>query len=477
MRLDEMKRNIPETPEFIHKMIQNEVEEQLRNTRTVNAAFSRKSRKRKTVIAAAACVASFTVVAYAGTKWCQMHLEKNDAYRVSTKIEADMDTENVKLPQELHEIGYEADYIPEGMVWTDEYHLAYETAPYTGGFSFSSVVLDQDDMDLVKQDTYVLDSEERTFGEYEGIYLQYHQYQKSGFDKRIYLLCPDLYRVVIIHIGEDVSKEDAIKVIENLSITEKEETFFTENAYSWSQVISPLEEGTTRELLTEISKDEVKIFETGETFDLPVSWAEEDGDLVDQTISVCVDAVSVSDDLSLLEETYLPSEWKESVDSDGTLRENMLSYIKSGDGIETLDEVVRTETVKRKLVCADVTYTNDSDRAITHMLFMGSLVQMQQEDGLYKICDGTVSGEDYDRITCDEITSTHEMEYYDTREEFGNGGNYISSLGAGESKTVRMAWILNETDLDNLYLNLSGEGAHSEFTEIMLDTGLVDIHK
>ena len=36
MRLEDMKKNIPETPEFIHTMIQSEVKKQLQDTKVVN---------------------------------------------------------------------------------------------------------------------------------------------------------------------------------------------------------------------------------------------------------------------------------------------------------------------------------------------------------------------------------------------------------------------------------------------------------
>ena len=36
MRLEDMKKDIPETPEFIHTMIQSEVKKQLQDTKVVN---------------------------------------------------------------------------------------------------------------------------------------------------------------------------------------------------------------------------------------------------------------------------------------------------------------------------------------------------------------------------------------------------------------------------------------------------------
>ena len=60
-------------------------------------------------------------------------------------------------------------------------------------------------------------------------------------------------------------------------------------------------------------------------------------------------------------------------------------------------------------------------------------------------------------------------------EDYGNGGNYISSLKPGESIQVNMAWIVNENDLADMYLNLDGEGGAYDFNEGMLEAGVVDI--
>ena len=73
------------------------------------------------------------------------------------------------------------------------------------------------------------------------------------------------------------------------------------------------------------------------------------------------------------------------------------------------------------------------------------------------------SGDDYDRVIWDGVARTAEMTYNSISEDYGNGGNYISSLKPGESIQVNMAWIVNENDLNNMYLNLNGDGAAYEF--------------
>ena len=49
--------------------------------------------------------------------------------------------------------------------------------------------------------------------------------------------------------------------------------------------------------------------------------------------------------------------------------------------------------------------------------------------------------------------------------------------GGGESVQVNMAWIVNEKDIKNLYLNLNGTGGCYEITENMCHTGVVYVGK
>lgn len=148
----------------------------------------------------------------------------------------------------------------------------------------------------------------------------------------------------------------------------------------------------------------------------------------------------MGDNLQLLGQNNVPEEWTDAVGTDGNLENNTLSYIKSGNGIDSVDEIVKTESVKQKLVYATVTYTNKSDEEINHMLYIGTLLLMDHEDEAYQIYDPTEpSGDDYDRVIWDGVARTAEMTYNSISEDYGNGGNYISSLKPGESIQVNMA--------------------------------------
>ena len=475
MRLEDIKKDMPKTPEFIHQMICEEVNKQLQND-SGTAILQKKRKKYKwssmRVAAVVAALLGVSTIAYAGSGLYRMYLEKQGRYRVDTGISADSD---YALPKKIHDIKIETAYIPEGMEWVDEHRLAYPETPNLGGFSFSSVLLDSDDFGKILTDTGVVESEERTFGSRTGVYLQYQDLEQDGsFNQRIYLLCPEEYRVVILYIGDDVQKEDAIKVAENLSISETDAVMETKDLYTWSNFIEPETEWS--ESVTEIPQKDLQIFEVGDTLNITGTGEDEAGEYLSfDDISVTADSVQVADDLSLLDENLIPEEWKEAIGEDGKLVQNTLSYIRSGDGVETLDEVVKTESVQQKLVYVTVTYQNNTDTAINHMLYIGSLMRLKQENGKYQIYSH--SGEGYDYIRGDGVARAMEMTYFSQKEAYGNGGNYISSLKPGERVQVAMAWIVNESDLGNIYLNLCGSGGSLEFSEDVLRTGLVDIRQ
>ena len=175
MRLEDMKKDIPETPEFIHTMIQNEVKKQLQDTKVVNIQTRRVKKWTGAGVAAviAVCVLSTSIIAYAGTKLYHMFLEKQGAYSIVTGIKTDSSTGKINLPEKIHDMDISAGYIPEGMKWIDELHLEYPEHDRTGGFSFASVLLDEDDLSKVMQDKNVVDSEERNFVNIWNILIRY----------------------------------------------------------------------------------------------------------------------------------------------------------------------------------------------------------------------------------------------------------------------------------------------------------------
>lgn len=480
MRLEELNKDLPETPEFIHNMIQQEVARQIKETNVV--PFKKKQKinwnKGRVAAASAACLLISTTAVYAGTQLYGMYINKQGNYSVQTGINATDDSATIKLPEKIHDISISAGYIPDGMAWTDEgVKLSYTNTPYQGGISIDSVLMDKQDLEATNLDKNVVESEEHTFGSYEGVYLRYNNLDNDkSFNQRIYMLCPENYRVLILYVGDDVSKEDALKFAGSLVITENDKMLDTAKMNTWSDICS--EAGEVEDIVTNAK---VPVHQIGDTISLKESSGEDkDGNyILTDGITVRVDDVKIADDLSLLDSEKIPDEWKNVVGADGKLVQNHLSYVKSGDGIDTLDEVVDEKNVNQKLVYTTITYTNTSNKEINHLLYHGSLMSLlKQEDGTYSVyVANETAGDGFDYYIQNSVASVADMDYFSEKDEYGNGGNYISSLKPGESITINMAWIVNEPDLENLYLNLTGCGGSYQFSEDVLDAGVVYIGK
>lgn len=486
MKLEDIKKEMPKTPEMIHNRIQDEIKKQMENEQiavfpTKNAKKTKWSRTRVAAVAAV-CILGVSTSVYAGSKWYVMHLEKQGTYQVATKISANEQSKMTAIPDEIPDVKIQAGYLPDGMEEVEEGKFSNLETPYQGGFSMSLMLLDKQDFESVLTDNHVVESEERNFGKYEGVYLRYQDLEQSGsYNQRIYLMCPDEYRMAVIYVGDDMSKEEAVKFAENISLVKTDKMVATKDMYSWSDFVSTEPETETREMVTSVSSDELKLWKTGEEFKISpdVSAEDENGNSIESAdVSVKVDSVQISDDLSLLDENKIPEEWKKAVGEDGKLVENQLSYIKIGDGVEALDEVVKTENVKQKLVFVTATYKNNSEVTLNHILYLGNLMLLKSKGDTYQLyIENEQSGDNYDCIHSSSVAKAFEMDYYSVQEAYGNGGNYISALKPGESIQVEMAWIVDENQLSNMYLNLSGNGSSSEFADSTLETGIVDIHQ
>lgn len=477
MRLEELKNDLPETPDFIHSMIQKEV---ARQTKVTNVISMNKKNKYKwtmgrAVAAVIACIVATSSVAYAGVKLYRMYLEKQGTYSVEAGIQAEEGGDSLQLPKQIHDIFITSDYVPAGMEQTGDGKFSYPDTPCQGGISISSVLLDKKDLSAAMLEKNVVQSEEHTFGTYDGVYIQYNDLKQDlSFNQRIYLLCPEEYRVITIYFGDDVSKEDAIKFAENIVITETDTMIDTDGLYTWSDLVNP--EALASDV--SVTSGTVLIHQIGDTFKMGSVLGEDtEGNFTNaDAITVRVDNVQVADSLDLLEGN-IPEEWVGALDENGKLLQNHLSYIKTGDGVESLDTVVDEKTVDQKLVYTTVTYTNTSQEEINNLLYIGTLMTLkQQEDGSYTVyVDGEMPGDGYDYYTGDSVARTAEMRYSDVID--GNDKNHISVLKPGESVTINMAWIVNEPDIKNMYLNLNGTGCSYKFDDAIMENGLVYIGK
>lgn len=476
MRLEDLKKGYPVIPEDIHNMIEREVNNQMNDNIVLIKNRKRHSYMSLKKVAALAVTASLAIgtTAFAGVKLYQWNMDKDGNYGVKSAVVAN---ETVKVPSKIPVLSIETGYLPDGMVAADDGSTKYynTNTPYEGGISIQPVAMDAElSIDnLPTSDKYVTNSEIMNINELDVIYLEKDTTGDEGisFDKKIYVAYPDYWQILEIFVGDDVSKEDALNVVKNLKVTSTGETSLLSEAYKWSDTVNP-EIDETECKTTATSEEMQNLYEIGEEFVIPAS-SEDSSD-----VTAKVSDVKILDDYSALDNSFVDKDMKKALDSNGKLAQNEISYIETGDGIDSLDNIVSSEKVNQKLVYVTVDITNTSEQKLKDYLFFGSFIGLKENGGNYTIYNRADADNNDSTDSCltSSIGGLGEMDYYDIHSGERNN-NHISSIKPGETVTVHIAKVVNEDELDCMYFTADPQAGTYEFTESGLATGYVDIRQ
>lgn len=485
VRLEELRENFPEMPAEMRRMVENEVQKQIG---TVSSGRRRRHMAKKSIIAALAAAMLIGTTVAAGVVY-KMHSEPVGNYAVETKIkESNSMEEQAQESLDIKDVCMEVSYLPDGMVQTEEGKYSYADALYKGGVSIVFYKMDTGDAQFDMLTTNVKATEEINVNGYDGIYCELYGGDDGevSFDQRIYVAYTDVHYVMEMYAASDVSKEEALKIAEGIHLQPVTDgnTQDVVHAYQWSTYIGE-DNGEPVEWSSSDSIPKSAMNHThavGEAFAAAHVESPEDDWLGLGSVEIKVTDVQVSDNVGLLDLSAMDADYREElqkeVDQAGVLLPAKINYIKYGNGIDTLNEVVDSREVPQKLVYVTVEYTNTGSEQLDEVLFMGSLIKIAEEGGQMRIYTGKATDESaaWDDAVPAGAARWLEMWYYDV-----HGGerrnNYITNLKAGETATVHMAWLVPEEELGYLYLNLDTAGGSYEFSESSLDIGYVDIRR
>ena len=475
MNIENMEQEFPKMPQSMRDMIEKEVEKQVKVT-PQRGYFSLK----KAVVASLAATFVLGTTIFAGTKLYRISSPQGN-YGMTTKIEKTDATENTEKIDPAPQLAMKLSYLPDGMTETEEGKYSYEQTPGQGGISIVFYQMDTGDEAFWMQDHYVTESENIQVGNHDGVYekMQNIVGDDSAFDQMIYVTYPEYHYVMQMYVCHDVTKEEACKVAEGIILAPSEELAdgTVISPYNWSDYEDAMAEnsGEDEALKTTATAEEMKnLHKIGEEFAVT---GEADGE--SQNLRIKVTDVKVTDDVAILDPVFMDRDMLD-VDENGKLLPDTISYIKAGDGINTLDEVISSREVPRKLVYVTLEYTNAGETDLKDVLFFDSVMKIREKDGVYEICGGEQpkEGDVWDTVQADSSSLEHgeEMAYYDvTGGERGN--NYFDSIKAGETKILHVGFVVDEDALPYLYLNTGTSGSTYMFTEEDLEQGLVDIRQ
>ena len=473
MRLENLKQDFPKMPEELRERIEREVQKQIGTTKKVerrNTVIIKKS-----LIAAFASVMLLATTVFAGVIY-QMRSEIKGKYGVNIKG-------SVEPAENVSTIKMEVSYLPEGMVETEDGKYSYQDALNKGGVSICFYYIDTEDaqFDLLMKN--VIENEDIQIGTHDGVYLKLHENKEEeiSFNQRIYVAYTEFSYVMEMYVASDVSKQEALKIAEGIQLlsdsSEAKEGVI--RSYSWSDYITSQTE-QEKIVNDDIWQDQSVLKNTHKIGEAFLAYPKEE-ELDFGKIEIKVTDVQISDQIELLNLSKLDADFKreieKEIDTEGKLLPTKINYIKYGDGIQTVDQIVDSREVPQKLVYATVEYTNIGEEELSEVLFLGSLVRIIKEGTQVKMYNGEEAKEG-SAWDCAQITGAAnywEMWYYDVHGG-EKGNNYIMNLKPGETETVHMAWIVSEEELEYLYLSFDTYGGY-ELSERALEIGYVDIRQ
>ena len=454
MKLENMNQEFPKMPDSMRKMVEQEVEQQLQKK-------TRKFTGRRVMIAVLAATLALGTTAFAGVLY-RMKSQQVGTYAVKTtqEKEAGAEKDQVQSTGENHYVRLTAEWLPDGMVQTEEGKYSYKDTYAQGGVCMLCYYMDTGDSAFEMLTQQVVESETLDINGREGIYLgQQTLGDDLQFNQQLYVAYPDLHLVLEMTAASDVAKEDAIQIAEHVTLTpvEQSEDKDVMLCYNWSSYLNAdggQEMADESDLpVTSVTMESLKAAHAvGDAFDIS------ENDLEKQPgLTAKVTDVQIGYNRSMLSDSMLGEDDKQAFASDGTLLPVILTYVKEGDGVNTLDQVIRTEEEPQKLVCVTVEYTNNGTDTLKDVMFNGTIGILEPDGEQAEIWRAdTQTPSENDEWTYVAVAShsfNTEVGLFDVK-----GGersnNYIDSLAPGETVTVHWAFAVPEEKLGEMYFDL-----------------------
>lgn len=484
----DMQNEYPEMPQDIKDMIQREVDAQI-NKKEQDGNNQKVFRYAKVAGFALAAVLAVGGTSYAATKLLKMNIEKNGNYGadISVSTETGISTESgeVIVPEVALEIGQ----LPDGYVTMQGYQAMDAEGKI---FNSNKIIITKENYDMDEEhatlyvfslpegyenfnahDKFVTATDEIELDNGFASYVEMEVYDEIwDVTSKMYVIYPELNHMVEIAGSNDISKEDMIAIAKAIDITKASEK--DANYYVEAEILLPDYDPVytyTDEIVARLSNDdeiyskygvvnkaefESNLHQIGEevrfsyekgTFREVVS---EDGDF-----GLKITDVKISDNV---DDAFM-HKYSQSLDNnigeDGKLIPENIQYIKYGDGIDTKDEVVKTETKNMKFVFITMEYTNYTGGNNYSLCFEPGVLLRAKEDGENLVAYSNKSKiEDGIDNVVGEFYSDNGYAVYWYNGVDGTEKNSIENFNEGETRTVYSGFFVAEDELSDMYLEI-----------------------
>lgn len=433
---------------------------------------------RKPMMIAAAVLAAVVVIpssAYAVSRVYNASVEPIGNYQQNVLIDVGESASDSSTSNQI--MALQVGWMPDGII-SDESGIKYHDAQdeqrsvtvcfykIKGGEN----CLKEEERGIVSQRTETINGNEVFFLQRNVTETQ-KESSHALFDKVVWVAFTDTNYAVQLYATTGMTDAELEKVVENLSLTPSD----TETAAEWiaeEELKEEISEGEAEgDLSEEISYMQtvsdtsvMQLYQIGDT--IP-------GDVFDDTVHMSVNSVEVQDNFDGLPTVDCIGQdmnYSQYLKEDGTIVDNVRTWYRAGDGVNTLDEEVRQESKEQKVIVLHLTYTNTGSASVEqcvcpYLFFMkedGTLLRYTQE-----------TEEQFYNDSCDLNYDGSEFFLFGTESKHTKN-NLL--LDAGEQAEAVVAFVVNAEDLDQMYLMAEPTGC-GEAEEIAMGSPVLDLRK
>lgn len=414
---------------------------------------------KKGIIAVAAAAAVFAAVpasVYAGTRIYNAYVEQPAEYQRDITIELGEPDEAVQTGMDAAVVDsgiykMSVGYVPEDLKLD---HTEENIDGNVCGFKYGN--WDTDDWRSAIFSFFVIDNESRTFSESlksvtaESTYetddrIVFISRLDKDFDKRaeIWIAFKDTKYVAKILALQEFTDDELKMMAEGLILEESDvecaASYTTYTEYQeWLQAELESGESTEEPDFYKEHLGEMNLISVGETFS-------------DFDVDVTLDSITYQDTFDGITTDGIGREYDYSqyMNADGTLADNVRTWYKYGDGVNTIDEVDYTETMSAKIMVVNLTYENKGTEEI-ECCVCPSLRNID-ENGDWLIENTSLNG----RYAIDSLSNlTTDRMSFSFSTDHENSKNNIAAFKPGEKAQVQLAFIVYDEPVADCYLCL-----------------------
>ena len=403
-----------------------------------------KRKKNRLLIVAACLMIGIPTTAFGAVKVYNMIVQK-DNYEVSVSV-TNTASEQIERWYKL-KVGY----LPESMVEMENAPMKYSFKDNyaKGGFSF---FLSRVEENTEFQTLYSKSYEEKEINGRKAVIVHRDTGNDNGmFDRQILLYFEEEGIMLESSIGVDVSDEQMIKVIENISLepTTKEQASYIYDEALFSEADEPIE--TT---VIPLEKGSQQLFSIGEIVPITINQINR----LDDRLEYVIEKVEVFDSIKDFKQEYFSEMGLRTLSRNKAIdqKKQLIPYrrdvYKVGNGKDSIDELVESQFVKPKFIYLTTTVKNVGEQVTDDIYMNPSIRVLKSENNTWNYAEE--DGVDEKSIMMGEV---------DYLAPHGKGKDFynIGSILPGQTMGITLGYFIEEDKLNSMFLdafNYSGFG-------------------